>query len=387
MYPFELYLPTKLIFGKDSIEKLPEIMKPYKRILLTYGGGSIKKIGIYDKVKELLADKEITELSGIAPNPKVDSAREGVKLAREHKCEVILAVGGGSVIDLSKLISAAVAYDGDPWELVQDPSRVDNEKVMPLADVLTLAATGSEYDNSGVISNPATDEKMAIFGELNPFASILDPTYTFSVSAFQTAAGSADIMSHTFESYLVKEGCTLTDGLCEAMLRTVIKNAPIAIKEPDNYEARAELMQAASFGCCGILADGMAPSAWVCHGIEHEISAYTDITHGAGLAVITPHWMRYSLTEETASRFAQYGRNVWGIQEGSDMEIASKAIDKTSEFFKSLGLPSTLSEMGVSAEHFEDMADHVLKIWFGDFKTALRPLDKAGILEILNASL
>ena len=146
-------------------------------------------------------------------------------------------------------------------------------------------------------------------------------------------------------------------------------------------------MQAASFGCCGILADGMAPSAWVCHGIEHEISAYTDITHGAGLAVITPHWMRYSLNAETAPRFAQYGRNVWGIHEGSDIEIASKAIDKTSEFFKSLGLPSTLSEMGVSAEHFEDMADHVLKIWFGDFKTALRPLDKAGILEILNASL
>ncbi|MCI6797791.1 MAG: iron-containing alcohol dehydrogenase, partial [Succinatimonas sp.] len=162
--------------------------------------------------------------------------------------------------------------------------------------------------------------------------------------------------------------------------------APIAIKEPDNYEARAELMQAASFGCCGLVNAGMTATPWVCHGIEHEISAYTDITHGAGLAVITPHWMRYSLNAETAPRFAQYGRNVWGIQEGSDIEIASKAIDKTSEFFKSLGLPSTLSEMGVSAEHFEDMAVHLLKHRVGDFKKALRPLGKDDIVNILKAS-
>ena len=291
MHPFELYLPTKLIFGKDSIEKLPEIMKPYKRVLLTYGGGSIKKIGIYDKIKELLSDKEITELSGIAPNPKVDSAREGVKLAREHQCEVILAAGGGSVIDLSKLISLAVNYDGDPWDLVVDLKKGAALPCMPLASILTTAATGSEYDTGGVISNPATNEKLPVFAKA-PFASLLDPEYTFGLSAFQTASGSADIMSHTFESYLVKAGCTLTDGLCEAMLRTVIKNAPIAIKEPDNYKARAELMQASSFGCCGLVNAGMTPTPWVCHGIEHEISAYSDITHGAGLAVITPHWMR-----------------------------------------------------------------------------------------------
>ncbi len=389
MYPFELYLPTRIIFGKDSIEKLPEIMAPFKRILLTYGGGSIKKIGVYDRVKALLADKEITELAGIAPNPKVESAREGVRLVRENKCEAILAVGGGSVLDLSKLISAAVAYDGDPWDLVEDPTKIpaDKSQILPLADVLTLSATGSEYDNSGVISNPDTDEKMPIFGPLNPFAWILDPTYTFSVNAWHTAAGAADIMSHTFESYLVAEGCTLTDGLCEAMLRTVIKNAPIAVKEPDNYDARAELMQASSFGCCGILADGMKPSPWVCHGIEHEISAYTDITHGAGLAVITPHWMRYSLNENTASRFAQYGRNVWGLSGSDDMAVAKEAIEKTAEFFRSLGLPSRLSEMGVGSEHFEDMADHVFKIWFGDFKDAIRPLNKQDVLNILNASL
>lgn len=387
MHPFELYLPTRLIFGKDSIKRLPDVLAGHQNILLTYGGGSIKKIGLYDEVKKLLADKNIFELSGIAPNPKVQSARDGVKIAREHNIDAVLAVGGGSVLDLSKLISAAISYEGDPWDLVLDPSKITKTPV-PLFDVLTLTATGSEYDNSGVISNPDTDEKMPIFGNLNPVASILDPTYTFTVNAWQTASGSADIMSHTFESYLVAEGTTLTDGLCEAMLRTVIKNTPIAIKHPDDYDARAELMQAASFGCCGILADGMTPSPWVCHGIEHEISAFHDITHGAGLAVITPHWMRFSLTPETAPRFKQYGVNVWGLdKDGDPMKVGAQAIDKTAEFFKSIGLPSKLSEMGVTDEHFGQMADHVLKIWFGDFKTAIRPLGREDIIGILKASL
>ena len=387
MHPFELYLPTRLIFGKDSIKRLPDVLSGHTNILLTYGGGSIKRSGIYDKVKGLLSDKHICELSGIAPNPKVQSARDGVRIARENHVDAILAVGGGSVLDLSKLISAAISYEGDPWELVLDPSKITKTPV-PLFDVLTLTATGSEYDNSGVISNPDTDEKMPIFGNLNPVASILDPTYTFTVNAWQTASGSADIMSHTFESYLVAEGTTLTDGLCEAMLRTVIKNTPIAIKHPDDYNARAELMQAASFGCCGILADGMTPSPWVCHGIEHEISAFHDITHGAGLAVITPHWMRFSLTPKTAERFKQYGVNVWGLdKDGDPMEVGAQAIDKTAEFFKSIGLPSRLSEMGVTDEHFEQMADHVLKIWFGDFKTAIRPLGRQDIIDILKASL
>ena len=387
MHPFELYLPTRLIFGKDSIKRLPDVLSGHTNILLTYGGGSIKRSGIYDKVKGLLSDKHICELSGIAPNPKVQSARDGVRIARENHVDAILAVGGGSVLDLSKLISAAISYEGDPWELVLDPSKITKTPV-PLFDVLTLTATGSEYDNSGVISNPDTDEKMPIFGNLNPVASILDPTYTFTVNAWQTASGSADIMSHTFESYLVAEGTTLTDGLCEAMLRTVIKNTPIAIKHPDDYDARAELMQAASFGCCGILADGMTPSPWVCHGIEHEISAFHDITHGAGLAVITPHWMRFSLTPKTAERFKQYGVNVWGLDPNGDpMKVGAQAIDKTAEFFKSIGLPSRLSEMGVTDEHFEQMADHVLKIWFGDFKTAIRPLGRQDIIDILKASL
>ena len=254
--------------------------------------------------------------------------------------------------------------------------------------MLTLAATGSEYDNSGVISNPDTDEKLFLAApNLFPAASIMDPTYTFTVPAWHTAAGAADIMSHTFEQYFVKDGNELTDGMCEAMLRTVIKYAPEAIRRPDDYEARAQLMMASSFGCCGILSIGRSGSAWPCHGIEHEISAYTDITHGAGLAIITPNWMRWTLTPETAPRFAQYGVRVWGLDPAADpMETANKAIDLTADFFKSIGLPAKLSDLHVTDEHFEAMADHVLKHWF-PLEGAFRPLDKEGILAILRASL
>ncbi len=389
MYDFTMYLPTKLIFGKNTIEKLPEIMAPYRRILLTYGGGSIKKNGIYDQIRKLLADKELVDLAGIEPNPKVQSARIGVKLIREHKCDAILAVGGGSVIDLSKLIARAVSYDGDPWDLVLDPALAAKQTSLPLADVLTIAATGSEYDAGGVISNPDTNEKLPVWGEM-PFASILDPVYTFSVSAYQTASGAADIMSHTLESYLVKEGCTLTDGLCEAMLRTVIKNTPLCLKDPDNYSARAEIMQAASFGCCGILHNGMSKAVWACHAIEHELSAYTDITHGAALAVITPPWMRKCLNEDNAARFAKYGRNVWGITGEDDMAVAEDAILKTAQFFRNIGLPASLTEMGVDKDlpsHFEDMACHIEKHWFASLKDGICPLKHEDVIEILNCSM
>ncbi len=387
MQNFDLHMPTHLVFGKDRIDELPALTKSYgSKILLTYGGGSIKKIGLYDKVKELFKDCEIFELSGIEPNPKIDSIRKGVDIIKKEKIDFILAVGGGSVLDASKNMAAGAFYDGDPWDLVLDCSKIG--KTLPIFAVLTLSATGSEYDNSGVISNPATNEKMPIFGNMFPVASICDPTYTYTVPANQTAAGAADIMSHTFESYLVKNGNVLTDGFCEAMLRSVIKFAPIAIKDPQNYEARAELMMASSFGCSGLLAIGRDVSPWVCHGLEHELSAFYDITHGVGLAILTPVVMRYSLKEETADRYAQYGVNVFGLDPKADkMETAKAAIEKTAEFFRSIGLPSKLSELGIDDSHFEEMADHVLKIWFGDFGTAMRPLNRADLIAILKGCL
>ncbi len=387
MQNFDLYLPTRIVFGKGRIDELPALTKGYgKNILLTYGGGSIKKIGLYDKVKELFGDCEIFELPGIEPNPKIASIRKGVDIIKKEKVDFILAIGGGSVLDASKNMAAGAFYDGDPWDLVLDNSKIT--KSLPIFAVLTLSATGSEYDNSGVISNPATNEKMAIVGNMNPVVSVCDPTYTFTVPANQTAAGAADIMSHTLEQYLVKGGNVLTDGFCEAMLRSVIKYAPIAIKNPEDYEARAELMMASSFGCCGLLAIGRDGSPWVCHGLEHEISAFYDITHGVGLAILTPVLMRYSLNAETSDRYAQYGVNVFGLDPQPDkMKIGMAAIEKTAEFFKSIGLPSKLSELGIDATHFEEMADHVLKIWFGDFSKAMRPLGRDDLIKILNACL
>ena len=385
MNNYDLYLPTHIVFGKDRINELHEVLGSYgKNVLLTYGGGSIKKIGLYDKVIEelKLAGKTVFELSGIEPNPKITSVREGVEICKGKNIDLILAVGGGSVIDCSKNIAAGAYYNGDPWDLVLDSSKVG--KAVPIVSVLTLSATGSEYDNSAVISNAQTNEKLPIFGNtLNPAVSFLDPTYTFSVSKNQTAAGSVDCMSHTFESYLVKQGNLLTDSLCEGMLKTIIKYAPVALNNPEDYEARANLMMACSFGCNGILAIGRENSAWVCHAIEHELSAYYDITHGVGLAIVTPSFMRYCLNSETVERFAQYGENVWGITGADRMEIAKKAIDKTEEFFKSLGMPSKLSELGITDEHFENMATHIENHWFAPLTNALRPIDHAGIVEIL----
>lgn len=387
MQNFDLYLPTRIAFGRGRLAELKDTVASYgKKVLITYGGGSIKKNGVFDAVKAQLSGHEIFELSGIEPNPKMESVRAGVEICKREKIDFIVAVGGGSVIDATKAIAAGAYYDGDAWDLVLDHGKIG--RTIPFFVVLTLSATGSEYDNSGVISNSATQEKMFL-GAMNlfPQVSFCDPEFTYSVPARQTAAGACDILSHTFEQYFVAEGNEVTDSLCEAVIRTVIRATPVAIAEPENYEARSELMMASSFGCCGLLAMGRSPSPWPCHGIEHEISAFHDITHGVGLAIITPHWMRYSLNAKTAPRFAQYGERVWNLPHGSDpMATANLAIEKTEAFFRSIGIPAKLSDVGVTDEYFEAMADHVLTHWF-PMDIAFAPLDKAGILRILRASL
>ncbi len=387
MQNFDLYLPTHLVFGRGRLGELRAAVKNAgRKVLLTYGGGSIKRSGLYEAVKAQLAGFEVFELSGIAPNPRIDSVREGVAICRREGIDFLVAVGGGSVIDATKAIAAGACYAGDAWDLILDHAKIGD--ALPIYAVLTLAATGSEYDSSGVISNPATQEKMFLGApNLFPKVSICDPTYTFTVPASQTAAGACDILSHTFEQYFVAEGNDITDSLCEAVIRTVIRNAPVAIAEPDNYEARSELLMASSFGCCGLLAIGRSESPWPCHGIEHEISAFHDITHGVGLAIITPHWMRYSLNEKTAPRFAQYGERVWGLPKAEDARTtALAAIEKTEAFFRSIGIPARLSDVGVTDEHFEAMADHVAKVWY-PLEGAFAPINREGVLAILRASL
>lgn len=387
MQNFDYMTPTRLIFGKGSIEKLPEVMRPLgRRVLLAYGGGSIKKIGLYDSVRQLLSGFEIVELPGIQPNPKYDpSVLEGVRLCKAHEVDVILAVGGGSVLDCSKAIAAGAKYEGDPWDLIT--YKVKAQAALPIVDVITLAATGSEYDCGGVISRTETNDKIGYMDPLLfPVCSILDPEYTFSVSARQTAAGCADAMNHTIEQYFAADTTLLNDGFCESMLKSLMVNTRKCLDNPEDYTARAEMMLCCTYGCNGILSLGNSESGWPCHGIEHALSAYYDITHGEGLAIITPRWMRHILSERTMDRFVKYGVNVFGIDPALPKEqIATRAIDATYAFFESIGIPMHLREVGIDESRIDEMARHIAQNEGLD--KAYAPLSEADIRQILIDSL
>lgn len=387
MENFTYYTPTKLIFGDNVIEQLPtKLAKFGKKVLLTYGGGSIKKIGLYDKVIKLLSDFEVYELPGIEPNPKYStSVVDGVNLCKKHNIDVVLAVGGGSVLDCSKAICAGALYEGETWDLIT--YKVETKKALPLVDILTLAATGSEFDSGGVISRTETNDKVGYISDhLFPAISFLDPKYTFSVSKKQTAAGTADAINHVIEQYFTSPTSTLTDGLCEAVIKSLMKNVKIALLNPNDYNARAELMASSSLACNGILSIGNHSSGWPCHAIEHALSAYYDITHGEGLAIITPHWMKHILNDKTVDRFYKFGVNIFNIDSNLDkFEVANKVIEETSNFFKSIGIPMTLKEVGINEDRLVEMAHHIAinegldKAW--------APLLENDILSILKESL
>ena len=387
MQNFDYQTPTRLIFGKGVVEQLPAVMAQFgKKVLLTYGGGSIKKIGLYQKVLELLKDFEIVELPGIQPNPKYDpSVLEGVRLCKKHKVDVILSVGGGSVLDCSKAIATGACYDGDPWDLIS--YKVKAQASIPIVDIITLAATGSEFDPGGVISRTETNDKIGYVDPLNyPKVSFLDPTYTFTVSKKQTAAGIADAMNHTMEQYFTEDTTLLNDGFCESMLRSLMINGRKCLENPEDYTARAEMMLCCSYGCNRILSLGNSASGWPCHGIEHALSAYYDITHGEGLAIITPRWMKHILSERTLPRFVKYGINVFGIDASlPQMEIANKAIEETYKFFESINIPMHLREVGIDDSRIDEMAHHIAVN--EGLENAYVPLDEKAIKEILIASL
>lgn len=387
MYNFRFSVPTTIYFGKGQISHLSELADFGSKVLLVYGGGSIKRNGIYDTALKILEDAgvTVTELSGVEPNPRIETVRRGVELCKEQKLDMVLAIGGGSAIDCAKVVAAGAMYDGDAWDLVLDPSKI--KKALPIFSVLTLAATGSEMDCFAVISDMTKNEKWGTGADvLKPTMSVLDPTYTFSVSRKQTAAGTADMMSHTFENYFTKEpGCDVQARFAEGLLKTMIKYGPVALEDPENYDARANLMWAASHAINGLIANGSQP-AWCVHPMEHELSAFYDITHGQGLAILTPAWMDFVLQKDpsTAANFAEYGRNVWGISETEDEKAAREAIAKTRTFlFKTMGLPENLRAVGIdSEEHFEVMAEKAAKGSVGCFV----PLTKEDIVKIYKAA-
>ena len=388
MNGFVYDIPVKVYFGENQLGNLGAELKKFgNRVLLTYGGGSIKKTGLYDSVTDEIrkAGLELFELSGIEPNPRIDSVRKGAQICKDEKIDVLLAVGGGSTIDATKYMAAGACVDHDPWEFFSKWAPI--EKALPIVTVLTLSATGSEMDPGGVISNPETKDKIGrLAPQLLPKVSFLDPTLTYSVSEYQTACGAADMMSHIMEVYFnMEQDLYMLDCFMEGLMKTIIKFAPAAMKEPDNYEARANLMWASSWAINGFV-NGGKQQEWSCHPMEHEVSAIYDITHGLGLAILTPRWMEYCLDETTASKYYQFGVNVFGIDASlPEMEAAKKSIEMLKEFlYGILGLKSSFEEVGIDDSNFEIMAK---KACMGETLEGFKSLKQKDIEEIFKMCL
>lgn len=362
MVNFDYQTPTRLIFGRGVVqEKLHDVMEIFgKRVLITWGGGSIKRSGLYDQVREILKDKEIYELPGIEPNPKYDpSVLEGVRICKEKNIDVILSVGGGSVLDCTKAIAGAACSDADPWDVIT--MKVPTLKAIPIVDIITLAATGSEYDRGGVISRTDTNDKLAYFSDLVfPAVSFIDPTYTFTLPVRQTLAGVSDCINHIMEQYFCGEHIMMNDAFMEGAIKSLMKNVRIVLEDPENYDARAEIFYATTLGCNGIYSLGNSESGWPMHAIEHALSGHYDINHGEGLAIVTPRWMKHILSEKTIERFVSFGTRVFGIDPAlPEIEIAEKAIQSIHDFYREIGLPMTLREVGIDGSRIDEMAHHI----------------------------
>lgn len=358
---FTYSIPTKIYFGKGQLNSLGNVISDYgKKVLLVYGGGSIKKTGVYDIVCSQLKQMKIQiyELSGIEPNPKIDSVRKGIAVCKQESIEAVIAVGGGSVIDAAKFIAAGACVDFDVWDFISKKSSVQN--VLPVFSVLTISATGSEMDNTAVLNNPETMEKLALIDDkLFPAASFCDPTLTYTVSPYQTACGSADIFSHIIEVYFNRnQDLYMLDTQMEGMLKTVIKYAPVAMAEPDNYDARANLMWTSTWAINGFIY-GCKKAPWSCHPMEHQLSAVYDITHGLGLAILIPHWMEYVLDDSTVQKFYDFAVNVCEITPAEDKILTAKmGIEFVKDFlYNKLNLKRSLSEIDIDDTNFVSMAE------------------------------
>lgn len=389
MKNFVYNIPTKIFFGKGQIEKIgEEILKYGKKVLLVYGKGSVKANGIYDKVVEILNKNgiEFFEVAGVDPNPRTETVYYGADICKKNNIDLILAMGGGSTIDCAKAIGLQSKYEGDFWtDFYIGGKKELIKEVTPVASILTLAATGSEMNGSTVISNTAVNMKVGFnHPKLKPVFSVEDPEYTYSVSRYQTCAGAVDIMSHLFEQYFSaeKDGF-MQNRLIEGLLKTIIHYAPIALENPRDYEARANIMWTSSMALNEFVTYGKESTDWATHQIEHQLSAVYDITHGIGLGILTPAWMKYVLSDENIHRFVDYGKNIWNLS-GTDREIAEKSIEKTREFFTSLGCPASLSEINIDDSHFEEMAANAV---FRGNLGAMKKLTKEDVVEIYKLAL
>lgn len=359
MRNFSFQNGTKIIFGKATENQLGEHVALFsKKILLHYGGGSIKSSGLYDRIITSLKEHniEFLELSGVKPNPRVSLAREGIALCKENNIDFILAVGGGSVIDSAKAISAGVNYDGDVWDLFTGKASV--KKCMPIGVILTIPAAGSETSSGTVITNEEGLYKRSTgHPTMRPKFAIMNPELTYTLPSYQTACGISDMMAHIMERYFTNEqNVDLTDRLCEATLKTIIENSHKVINAPTNYDARAEIMWSGTIAHNGLLGTGRSED-WASHLIEHELSGIYDIAHGAGLSIVFPAWMKY-VYKHDLNRFAQFANRVWNIDINLNNleETSLKGIYKMESFFKSIGLPTTLKEANIPSDRLREMS-------------------------------
>ena len=363
MYNFEYYTPTFIEFGKKSEEKVAQLIKAQngKKVLIHYGGHSAKKSGLIDKIEKLLTEENIpyVELGGVVPNPRLSLVYKGIELAKKENVDFILAVGGGSVIDSAKAIGYGIANEGDVWDLYAQKRVTD--KCVPVGVVLTIAAAGSEMSNSSVITNDETGLKRSYHTEISrPRFAIMNPEFTMTLPEYQTACGCTDIMMHTMERYFTAgETMELTDKIAESVMQIVLKNAPILLEQPDNYESRAEVMWAGSLSHNGLTGCGIKSKDFATHMLEHELGGVYDVAHGAGLAAVWGSWARY-VYKECLGRFKKFAINVMNVEEvGSDEEIALKGIEAMEKFYHSIGMPTSIKELGLelSDADIEKLAD------------------------------
>ncbi|RXJ02615.1 iron-containing alcohol dehydrogenase [Anaerobacillus alkaliphilus] len=379
--------PTKLIFGKGQIEQLQKEVPQYgKRVLLVYGGGSIKRNGLYEEVLEQLKvlGVEVFELAGVEPNPRLTTVHKGVEICKNENIEFILAVGGGSVLDCTKAIAAGALYEGDTWDIVTR-KHLPTE-ALPFGTVLTLAATGSEMNSGSVITNWETKEKYGWGSPLVfPKFSILDPVNTFSVPKDHTVYGVVDMMTHVFEQYFHPTTNTpLQERMCEAVLLTVIEAAPRLLEDLENYELRETILYSGTIALNGFLQMG-ARGDWASHNIEHAVSAVYDIPHAGGLAIIYPQWLRH-VKDIGLRKLNQLAIRVWNVDptNKTEEEIAEEGIEILEQFWQSLGAPSRLKDYQIDDTNIDLMAEKAMaRGVFGNFKS----LEKQDVVEILTKSL
>ncbi len=380
MNNFSFRNPTKLIFGKDTIANLAKEIPTGKTIMITFGGGSVKQNGVYDQVKDALKNHKTVEFWGIEPNPTYETLLKAVALGKENKVDFLLAVGGGSVLDGTKFIAAAMCFQGaEPWDLMQNPRLIT--AVIPMGTVLTLPATGSEMNSGAVISRKATQEKLALGTPLNfPVFSILDPQTTFSLPKNQVAAGIVDSFVHVLEQYLTYPSQSpLMDRWAEGILQTLVEIAPEAMKQ-ENYDVMANFMLCATMALNGFIAMGV-PQDWATHMIGHELTAYHGITHGFTLAIVCPALMQV-MKADKHDKLLQYAERVWQITEGTNEQKINQCIEKTEQFFRSVGVNTRLSEYGVGKDTIEKIVNRFTeRNWIVGEKRNITPSIVREILE------